>query len=81
MDRLKKAPPARDAIIYEYDNITLNNVYLRLKGRDELDPHYANALAKEKILVKEDSLNALYVAFTRARENLFIISKFKRFYV
>lgn len=77
MDRLKKAPPARDTIIYEYDNITLNNVYLRLKGRDELDTHYANALAKEKTLVKEDSLNALYVAFTRARENLFIISKSK----
>ena len=75
MDRLKKAPPARDAIIYEYDNIRLKNVYLRIKGRDGLDENYADALSKEKQLVLEDSLNALYVAFTRARENLFIIRK------
>ena len=77
MDRLKKAPPARDAIIYEYDGIELKNVYLRTKGRDEIDEEYANALAKEKALSYEDSLNALYVAFTRARENLFVILKSK----
>ena len=77
MDRLKKAPPARDAIIYEYDGITLNNIYLRIKGREGVDKHYANAILKEKSLSREDSLNALYVAFTRARENLFIIVKSK----
>jgi len=77
MDRLKKAPPARQAIIYEYDEIRLKNIYLRIKGRDAVDKQYANALAKEKSLAREDSLNALYVAFTRARENLFIISKSK----
>ncbi len=77
MDRLKKAPPARDAIIYEYDGIELKNVYLRTKGRDELDNAYASALAKEKQLAREDSLNALYVAFTRARDNLFIVTKSK----
>ena len=75
MDRLKKAPPARDAIIYEYDNIKLENIYLRIKGRDALDEKYALALSKEKELVSEDSLNALYVAFTRAKENLFIVRK------
>ncbi|MEA3228359.1 MAG: RecB-like helicase [Campylobacterota bacterium] len=77
MDRLKKAPPARDAIIYEYDNIKLQNLYLRIKGRDALDSNYADALTKERELVIEDSLNALYVAFTRAKENLFIIKKSK----
>jgi exodeoxyribonuclease V beta subunit len=77
MDRLKKAPPARDAIIYEYDGIKLQNVYLRTKARDELDRAYSNALAKEKALSVEDNLNALYVAFTRAKENLIIIMKSK----
>ncbi len=77
MDRLKKAPPARDAIIYEYDGITLKNIYLRIKGRESVDKHYANAILKEKTLSREDSLNALYVAFTRSRENLFIIAKSK----
>ncbi|WP_373071203.1 RecB-like helicase [Sulfurimonas sp.] len=77
MDRLKKAPPNKDAIIYEYDGIKLQNIYLRIKGRDDLDNNYALALKKEKQLVMEDSLNALYVAFTRARENLFIVKKSK----
>ena len=77
MDRLKKAPPSRDAIIYEYDGIHLQNVYLRMSGRETLDKEYANAILKEKTLEREDSLNALYVAFTRAKENLFIVAKMK----
>ena len=77
MDRLKKAPPSRNTIIYEYNDTTLENVYLRTKGRDAIDTEYANALVKEKALVYEDSLNTLYVAFTRARDNLFIIKKSK----
>ena len=77
MDRVKKAPALRDAIIYKYDKISLEDVYLRIKGRDGLDEEYAEALSHEKSLAQEDLLNALYVAFTRARENLFIISKSK----
>ncbi|ADN09999.1 RecB-like helicase [Sulfurimonas autotrophica] len=77
MDRLKKAPAARDAIIYNYDGIKLQNLYLRTKNRELIDNDYAYALAKEKELMRDDSLNALYVAFTRARENLIIIEKSK----
>lgn len=77
IDRLKKAPPSRDTIIYEYDGIVLTNIYLRIKERDKLDSAYAKALEKENSLAYEDKLNALYVAFTRARDNLFIIQKSK----
>jgi exodeoxyribonuclease V beta subunit len=77
LDRMKKAPPARDSIIYEYDGIRLENIYLRIKGRDAIDERYQNALEKEKNLAREDTLNALYVAFTRAKQNLFIIKKSK----
>ncbi len=77
LDRLKKAPPSRAPIIYEYDGVELKNIFLRIKGRDAFDLSYAAALQKEKDLALEDSLNALYVAFTRARENLFIVSKEK----
>ncbi|WP_304545835.1 RecB-like helicase [Sulfurimonas microaerophilic] len=77
MDRLKKAPPSRDSIIYKYDGINLQSIYLRISGRDKIDLDYAEALAREKALIEEDSLNALYVAFTRARENLFIVKKTK----
>jgi len=75
MDRIKKAPAARNSIIYEYNGIELVNVYLRMKSRSELDISYERALQKEQQLLTEDNLNALYVAFTRARENLFIIKK------
>jgi len=75
MDRLKKAPNSRDAIIYEYDGIELKDIYLRIKGREGVDREYANAILKEKALLREDALNALYVAFTRARDNLFIVLK------
>jgi exodeoxyribonuclease V beta subunit len=75
MDRLKKAPASRESIIYEYDGIELENIYLRTAGRDGLDRAYTNALAKERALVEEDSINALYVAFTRAEEHLFVVQK------
>ena len=75
MDRLKKPPVSRGSIIYEYDAIKLSGVYLRTKNRDVLDPVYENALAKEELLVREDNLNALYVAFTRARYHLIIVKK------
>ena len=77
MDRTKRAPAPRDAIIYKYEQISLLDVYLRIKGREGVDAEYAEALSHEKSLAEEDLLNALYVAFTRARENLFIISKSK----
>lgn len=77
IDRLKKVPASRDTIIYEYDGIVLKNIYLRIKDRDKLDSAYAKALEKERNLVYEDKLNTLYVAFTRARDNLFIIQKSK----
>ncbi|WP_297483862.1 RecB-like helicase [Sulfurimonas sp.] len=77
LDRLKKAPPSRDAIIYNYEGIKLHNLFLRTANRELIDNDYAYALAKEKELAREDTLNALYVAFTRARENLIIIQKEK----
>ena len=75
MDRLKKAPAARGSIIYEYSGIKLENIYLRTAGREEIDSAYAKALQKERDLIREDTLNALYVAFTRAKESLFVIQK------
>lgn len=77
LDRLGKASADKSPIIYEYDGIHLQNIYLRMIKRAGLDEGYANAMAKEKTLSKEDELNALYVAFTRAKETLFVIHKQK----
>jgi exodeoxyribonuclease V beta subunit len=75
MDRLKEPPTTKSKIIYEYEGITLESLYLRVKGREFVDSRYERALAKEQQLEREDSLNAMYVAFTRAREHLIIIQK------
>lgn len=77
LDRLGKASADRSPIIYEYEGIHLQNIYLRMIKRSGLDEDYAKAIAKEKELSKEDELNALYVAFTRAKETLYVIHKHK----
>lgn len=75
MDRLGKKRSDTAPILYEYDGIRLENLYLRQQNRKELDPRYAAVLQREAELAEEDTLNALYVAFTRARENLYVIQK------
>ncbi len=77
LDRLKRAPASRSVLIYEYDGVRLERIYLRQKTRDSFDLAYERALSKDKVLAHEDSLNALYVAFTRAQKNLFIVQKGK----
>ncbi len=74
-DRLKKEPADRSTFIYAYDEITLHNIYLRTTKREHVDKAYFEALEKEKQLRKEDKLNALYVAFTRAEHSLIIVPK------
>jgi exodeoxyribonuclease V beta subunit len=55
--------------------VELKNIYLRISGRDKIDTNYTKAINRQKELNQEDKLNALYVAFTRAKNNLFIIKK------
>jgi exodeoxyribonuclease V beta subunit len=52
-------------------------MHYRIKGREALDPVYAEALETEKRASDEDQLNALYVALTRAVESLMVITKTK----
>jgi len=75
LDRLGRKRADTAPIIYAYDGIRLEQVFLRQKNRAEFDPEYAQAIAREEVLAKDDALNALYVAFTRARENLYILRK------
>lgn len=75
LDRLGKKNADRSPIIYEYDGIHLENLYLRVSKRDGFDEVYKNALDKEKQLASEDEMNALYVAFTRAKKSLFVLQK------
>ncbi|HIC43494.1 MAG TPA: RecB-like helicase [Sulfurimonas sp.] len=77
LDRLGRGSSDKSPIIYEYNGIHLENIYLRMTKRASFDESYDLALQKEKKLSKEDELNALYVAFTRAKESLFVIHKSK----
>ena len=75
LDRLGRKRADTAPIIYAYDGTRLENLFLRQKNRGEFDPAYAEALAREAALAEDDALHALYVAFTRARENLYVIRK------
>ena len=77
VDRLSKEVPQRESILYHYKGVELQNIYLRQKGREALDEPYKKALEANKALAYEDKLNSLYVAFTRAKESLFVLQKEK----
>ncbi|MDD4854554.1 MAG: RecB-like helicase [Sulfuricurvum sp.] len=75
LDRLGQMKSRNDFIMYEYDGIHLEHMFIRTKGREELDNVYKNGLEKEQKLEQSDQLNALYVALTRAIQSLTIIAK------
>ncbi len=80
LDRLKGENNRGDSIIYDYDGLSLNGLYLRQSARDYVDENYADILQKEKILAEKDTINAQYVALTRAKEALFVIKKESKSY-
>jgi exodeoxyribonuclease V beta subunit len=77
LDRLGKSPPNRSTFIEQYDGVKLKHIYLRMKNRQYYDEFYNRALKSEEKEQTIDSLNALYVAFTRAQKALFVLQKEK----
>ena len=77
VDRFKKKPPNTNHFIFDYDGVQLKELYLRNKGRENLDSEYKEALKRQKIYENEDELNTLYVAFTRAKNSLIVCQKDK----
>ncbi len=77
IDRLKRARSGGGIFIFDYDDIQLQKIYLNTKSREFFDDEYKKAKDKESAKESEDALNTQYVAFTRAKDNLFIFSKEK----
>jgi exodeoxyribonuclease V beta subunit len=77
LDRVTKKNPDRGSLLFEYDHINLKKIFYKRSKRDALDIYYKEALEKEKELVIADELNILYVALTRAKNNLIILKKEK----
>ena len=77
VDRLKRARSGGGTFIFEYDDIRLTNLFLKVKSREFFDDEYKKAKQKEKIKEDEDRVNTQYVAMTRAENNLFVFAKEK----
>lgn len=55
----------------------MKNIFYKIKGLENYNEEYSDALQKEKFLVLQDELNILYVALTRAKNNMIIFKKEK----
>ncbi len=75
LDRIKQKNINRSSLLFEYDEINLKNIYYKISGLENYDENYKLALKKEKALSFEDELNILYVAMTRAKNNMIIFKK------
>lgn len=74
-DRLSRDNNRSDTILFSYDEVDIKGLYLTMGGRESVDAVYAKAKEQESALMYEDRLNALYVAFTRAKRSLFVCAK------
>ena len=77
LDRIKRKNINRGSLLFEYDDIKLNNIFHKSSGRENFDELYKHAIEKEKSLSIDDELNILYVALTRAKNNMLIFRKQK----
>jgi len=77
LDRITKKNPDRGSLLFEYDDINLNKIFYKRSKRENLDKYYGAAVEKEKRLVVADELNILYVALTRAKNNMIVLKKDK----
>jgi len=77
LDRVTKKNPDRSSLLFEYDDINLKKIFYKRSKRENLDRFYEEAVLKEKRLVVGDELNILYVALTRAKNNMIVLKKDK----
>ncbi|BFU77558.1 RecB-like helicase [Arcobacter sp. 15-2] len=77
LDRVTKKNPDRSSLLFEYDDIDLKKIFYKRSKRENLDRFYEEAVNKEKKLVVADELNILYVALTRAKNNMIVLKKEK----
>ena len=77
LDRIKRKNADKSSLLFDYDEVSLNNVFYKVSSLENFDENYEKALNKEKKLSFEDEINILYVAMTRAKNNLFIFKKEK----
>jgi exodeoxyribonuclease V beta subunit len=76
LDKLTKPNADRAALIFDYnDNLYIDKILYRTKGRENFDDSYERIMQKRKLSTQKDRKNVLYVALTRAVEGLIVIKK------
>ena len=77
LDRIKRKNVDKSSLLFEYDSVQLKNIFYKINGYENYNKDYEKALVKEKALSIEDEINILYVALTRAKNNMIIFKKTK----
>ncbi len=77
LDRLKRKVSDKSSVLFDYEDIYLENIFYKIKAYENYNQEYKKALEKEKFLSIQDEINILYVALTRARANMIIFKKQK----
>lgn len=76
LDKLTRKKSDTSALVYHYnDNLYIDKILYRTKGRENFDEAYARIMEERKASALKDSKNVLYVALTRAVEGLIVIRK------
>jgi len=76
LDKLTRPNSDKAALIYHYnDNLYIDKILYRTKGRENFDDEYAFIMNERKASALKDRKNVLYVALTRAVEGLIVIKK------
>lgn len=76
IDRLKKKRNNSTPLIFsKNDHLFINKIWLAQSGRNVFDGEYRDAIEDEQKATHKDTLNMLYVAFTRAKQSLIVIKK------
>ena len=74
-DMMSKGRGDDSNFITEYSEKGEWIVKSRISGRENFDPEYAGVLEQMKELEKQENINKIYVAFTRATKSLIIIKQ------
>ncbi|MCG3675791.1 RecB-like helicase [Aliarcobacter butzleri] len=77
LDRIKRKNVDKSSLLFDYENLELKNIFYKIKGYENFNKEYEKAIEKEKKLSLEDEINILYVAMTRAKNNMIIFKKEK----
>lgn len=76
LDKLTRQNSDKSALIYHYnDNLYIDRILYRSKGRENFDTEYSAIMQERKTLMEKDRKNVLYVALTRAVEGMIVIKK------